>query len=95
MTPDPAVVDHVEQHRFEQRLGDEIAFVTYRRDGNTLHLLHAEVPASLVGRGAGSALVRGVLELVALRGERVVPRCSFVARYIAAHPNCARLLAPT
>jgi uncharacterized protein len=79
------ITDNAAAGRFELAVGGALAFVDYRRSGTTLVLTHAEVPAALAGQGVGSRLVRAVLELVRARGERVVPRCPFVARYIERH----------
>ncbi|MGA3157993.1 MAG: GNAT family N-acetyltransferase [Steroidobacteraceae bacterium] len=76
-----------EHHRYEMRLGDAVAFIDYRREGTIVALTHAEVPAALNGRGIGSALVRGTLELIKAAGEQVRPLCSFVAAYMAQHPE--------
>jgi predicted GNAT family acetyltransferase len=86
--------DAVAASRFEMAVGAQLAFVDYRRRGGVLILTHAEVPASLEGRGVGSRLVAGVLDLVRTRGEQVEPRCPFIARYIDRHPTYADLLAP-
>ena len=88
-----AVTDNAERSRFELRLGADTAFVSYRRADAVLLLTHAEVPAHLEGQGVGSRLVGGVLDLVRARGERVVPRCPFVARFIERHPAYRDLLA--
>jgi predicted GNAT family acetyltransferase len=45
------------------------------------------VPPAFEGRGVGSQLVRGALELVRARGERVVPVCGFVAAWMRRHPE--------
>ncbi|HUO80867.1 MAG TPA: GNAT family N-acetyltransferase [Steroidobacteraceae bacterium] len=87
------VRDDVEAGRFELAVGAAIAFVDYQRSGRTLVLRHAEVPAELEGRGVGSRLVRAVLELARARGERVVPRCPFIARYLERHPEYQDLVA--
>ncbi len=81
------ISDDAAAGRLELEIGDAIAFVDYRRTGTVLVLTHAEVPPALEGRGIGARLVRGVLELVRARGERVVPRCPFIARYIERHPE--------
>jgi predicted GNAT family acetyltransferase len=87
------ITDHAAASRFELTIGDAIAFVDYRRAGAVLVLTHAEVPPQLEGRGVGSRLVQAVLELLRARGERVVPRCPFIARYIERHPQYQDLLA--
>jgi uncharacterized protein len=87
------VVDAVDRSRFEWVIDGHVAVVTYRRDGQTLWLDHAGVPAALGGRGLGSQLVERVPHIVRQRGERVVPVCSFIAAYIARHPEHTDLLA--
>ena len=87
------VRDNTTRHRFELDAEGHVAFSNYRRDGNTLTVLHTEVPAALNGRGIGSALVRGLLGLARAQGLKVRPLCPFVAAYIAKHPEYADLLA--
>ena len=57
-----------------------------------LHLLHAEVPPALGGRGLGTRLVREALELIRSRGERIVPVCPFVVSFVARHAEYASLV---
>ncbi len=74
--------------RFEVAIGGAVAFVEYRRAGDgRIALLHTEVPEALSGRGVGSKLVRGTLDAVRTEGLKVVPRCEFVAAYVARHPE--------
>jgi uncharacterized protein len=87
------VRDDSARRRFVLEVGGELAFVDYRRDGGKLLLTHAEVPAALRGGGVGSELVKGTLQLVRQRGEKVVPLCSFVAHYMQRHPEVHDLLA--
>lgn len=82
-----SVTDNKARHRFEMAVDGNMAFVAYRRAGNILSLTHAEVPAALEGRGAGSALASGTLDLIRARGEKVIPLCSFIAHFVAAHPE--------
>ncbi len=89
------ITDDATRQRFELAVGAEVAFVDYRRHGDVLTLTHAEVPPSLGGRGVGSRLVRGVLELVRARGERVGPRCPYVTQYLERHPEFQDLVART
>lgn len=70
-----------------------MAFIDYRRDGGIVTMMHAEVPPALQGHGVGSALVRGALDRVRADGEKVIPRCSFVAAYIKRHAEYQSLLA--
>lgn len=87
------VRDDPARQRYELAIGDELAFIDYRRDGGVVTVTHAEVPPALRGGGIGGALVAGALELVRERGERVVPLCPFVERYMRRHPEVHDLLA--
>jgi uncharacterized protein len=87
-----AVRDNAARHRFELDADGHLAFSQYKRDGNTLTIMHTEVPSALNGRGIGSALVRGLLDIARARGLTVVPQCPFVKAYIRKHPQYADLL---
>jgi predicted GNAT family acetyltransferase len=50
------------------------------------------VPAALNGKGIGSALVRGLLDLARAQKLTVKPLCPFVAGYIAKYPEYADLV---
>ena len=56
-------------------------------------MLHTEVPDAVSGKGFGSELARGLLEKIRERGEKVVPRCPFLAAYIRKHPEFQDLVA--
>jgi hypothetical protein len=86
------VRDNTERHRFELDADGHVAFSNYKRDGGVITIMHTEVPAALNGRGIGSALVRGLLDLVRAQGLKVIAVCPFVAGYIAKHPEYADLL---
>lgn len=86
------VQDNAAAQRFELAVEGETAFVDYLRRDGVVTMLHAEVPAALSGRGAGSRLVRGALDLVRADGETVVPRCSFVAWFVENNPAYQDLL---
>jgi len=87
------VRDNRERSRYELDVDGEQAFIDYRRESGVVTLLHAEVPAGSRGGGIGAALVAGTLAMVRREGERVVPRCPFVALYIRRHPEFKDLLA--
>jgi len=78
--------------RFESEVEGHPPFLTYKQRGNTLALLHADVPAELEGRGVGSSLARAALEYARERGLKVLPYCPFVAAYIEHHPEYAGLV---
>lgn len=86
------VRDNPARHRFELDADGDIAFAAYRRDGNMLTVTHTKVPKRLEGRGIGSRLVAGLLDIARAEGLTVVPHCSFVSAYIERHPTYADLL---
>jgi predicted GNAT family acetyltransferase len=88
----PEVRDNTEQHRFELDADGHVAFSNYKRDGAVITIMHTEVPKELGGKGIGSALVRGLLDIVRAQRLKVVALCPFVAGYIAKHPEYADLL---
>lgn len=85
------VRDNPERHRFELGLDGHTAFANYRRADGLLTIVHTEVPQQLNGRGVGSKLVRGVLDIAREQGLKVQPLCSFVAAYMDKHPEYADL----
>ena len=85
--------DNSAAQRFEMDVGGKIAFITYRRSGQVLTILHAEVPEEFDGKGVGAQLTRGALELARGARVKIVPRCSFIAHYIARHAEFKGLLA--
>lgn len=87
------VRDNAQRHRFELDAEGHVAFSDYQRDAGTLTVMHTEVPTELNGKGIGSALVRGLLDIARAEKLKIVPRCPFVAGYIAKHPEYADLLA--
>ncbi|MFT3905901.1 MAG: GNAT family N-acetyltransferase [Steroidobacteraceae bacterium] len=86
------VRDNPQRQRFEMAVEDDIAFITYRRSPGVVNLLHAEVPMRFEGRGYGSALAKGTLDLLRAEGSRVIPSCSFIDAYIRRHPDYRDLL---
>ena len=86
------VRDNTERHRFELEADGHVAFANYKRVDGVLTMLHTEVPKELEGRGIGSALIRGVLDIARKAGLKVVTLCPFAKSYIERHPEFADLL---
>lgn len=92
--PSPTDVRHDPDHdRFVLATADGDAVVTYERRGDVLAFVHTEVPPAAEGKGVGSALVRGALDLARENGWTVQPQCPFVAAYIERHPKYRDLVA--
>lgn len=81
------VTDNPAQNRYELVVDGVTAIVEYQRAGDLVDLTHTEVPQALAGRGVGSALARGTLDLVRTTGLKVRPSCPFIAAFIERHPD--------
>jgi predicted GNAT family acetyltransferase len=92
---DPIVVENNEQkHRYEARIGRELAMLTYARSGDQIVFLHTGVPESLEGRGVASQLAHTALEDARAANLKVVAQCPYVAAYVRRHPEYFALLTP-
>jgi len=85
------VRDNTQQHRFELDADGQVAYSEYRRAGGALTVMHTEVPKALEGRGIGSTLARGLLDIARAQGLKVKPLCPFVRAYMDRHPEYADL----
>jgi predicted GNAT family acetyltransferase len=88
------VRDNTKLHRFELDTDGHIAFSEYKRADGVLTIMHTEVPKELGGRGIGSALIRGVLDIARADGLKVKPLCPFAKAYVERHPEYADLQQP-
>lgn len=86
------VRDNSARHRFELEVEGHIAAAYYSLAPGVITFTHTEVPEAMGGRGIGSRLVRTALEAVRASGMKVVPRCPFIATFIAKHPEYGDLL---
>jgi uncharacterized protein len=87
-----SVRDNTQRHRFELEVEGQIAFANYRRDGDVVDIVHTEVPRDLNGKGYGSQLVTGTLDLIRSRNQKMRPLCGFVRYFLREHPEYADLL---
>lgn len=86
------VRDNAVRHRFELEVDGVIAFSEYKRKPGVVDFIHTEVPEALGGKGVGSRLAKGALDLVRARGERVAAHCPFIAAFIRKHAEYLDLL---
>jgi predicted GNAT family acetyltransferase len=86
------VRDNAQAHRFELEAEGHIAFSEYTLSAGLYTITHTEVPAALGGKGIGSRLAAGLLDLIRAKGAKVKPLCPFVRSYIEKHPEYADLL---
>lgn len=82
-------------HRYELTVdGEVVGFSDYRQDvDNVVELPHTVVDPAHGGKGYAGELTRFALDDIRALGARVVPSCSYVARYIEKHDEYRDLLA--
>ena len=80
--------DDPEQSRYELRVAGELAgFLTYKRRGEQISLIHTEVEPAFQGRGLATHLARFSLDDARKRGLAVLPFCPYVNSWIRKHPG--------
>jgi uncharacterized protein len=84
--PEPQVRDNRDAGRFEIEVGSHVAFLRYERRGNSLALVHTEVPEALRGRRIGDKLAKAGIEAARSEGLTLVAICPFVRAYLRKHP---------
>lgn len=83
-----------DKKRFELEVEGKTAFIEFiLNNENIIFLTHTEVPRSLEGKGAGSAIVSKTLEYIQEKGYTLAPLCPFVAAYVKRHPEWKVILA--
>lgn len=87
------VSDNKQKHRFEIELNGDFALIEYSEQNGAIAMTHTEVPPEYEGKGVGSQLVKGALEIVKADNKKVLPYCSFVAAYIERHQEYQSLVA--
>lgn len=93
--PGRAVVrDDPDRHRFDVLVGDHRAGFSMYKDvdftGVTQRIFfHTLILDAFAGRGLASTLTRTALEQTVREGKRIVPVCTYVARWVEHHEEAA------
>jgi len=82
-------------HRLELEVEGSIAFIEYKLSGDTLFLIHTEVPPALKGKGAASAIVQKALQYAKDNNYKIIPICPFVQSYLKRHQEWNDIVAPS
>jgi predicted GNAT family acetyltransferase len=91
--PTLAILHNPASMRFEAIVDGMLCRTDYRMHGDTMMLVHTEVPQQLEGRGIASAMVKEAFRYAADNGLDVLPVCSYVRTWVQRHPEVERLLA--
>jgi uncharacterized protein len=85
---DIAIHQRKDKSRYELEVGGKLAaFADYRPGAGQVDFVHTEVLPGYEGRGIASRLVRHALDDTRRQRLKLVPTCSFFARYIQGHPE--------
>ncbi len=78
----PEIVHHAAAHRYEVTVDGHLSVCEYELADGRMVFTHTEVPAALRGRGIAEKLVRTALADARAAGRKVVPACSYVAKFM-------------
>lgn len=92
MSAEGEVTDNRARSRFELIEDGELAFATYRRQGDALVIPHVEAAIPLRGRGTASRLMEGVVAIARRDGLKIVPLCSYASLWFRRHKAEADVL---
>lgn len=85
---------NVDKQRYEIFADGTFAgFTQAHAVGEVVTMPHTKIFDEFEGQGLASVLVAGALDDVRARGQRIVPECPYVARFVEKHPEYADLLA--
>jgi predicted GNAT family acetyltransferase len=90
----PVQVTHnAAAHRYEAVVDGHLSICEYELADARMVFTHTVVPGELRGRGIAEKLVRAALADARAAGHKVVPACSYVAKFIERHQEYQDLLA--
>lgn len=93
MSDTPAVRHNAAANRYEIEIEGHLAVAEYVMEDGRQVFTHTLVPPELRGRGLAEALVRTALDDARAAGRKVVPACSYVAKFIERNSQFQDLLA--
>ncbi len=82
MSAQPEVRHNEAAHRYEIEIEGHLAVAEYETQDGRQVFTHTLVPVELRGRGLAELLVRRALHDARAAGRKVVPQCSYVAKFI-------------
>lgn len=77
--------------RFELDVDGRTAIAAFRIEDGAMNFTRTHSPPELRGKGVASRLVRGALEIAREDNYKVLASCSFVADFLARHPEFSDL----
>ncbi len=65
----------------------EVAFLSYKLEGNVLTVEHTVVSPQMEGQGIGNQLVKQIVEYARDQKLKIIPQCPFANRVIQETPE--------
>lgn len=93
MSDSITVTHNAAANRYEAVVDGHLSICEYEQTDGRMVFTHTVVPGELRGRGIAEKLVRAALADARAAGKKVVPACSYVAKFIERHKEFADLLA--
>ncbi len=81
------VIDNKTKQRYELTVDGHTAASYYEVADGVVTFIHTEVPPELGGKGIGSKLIAGALDLARADGLKVIAQCPFVKAFLEKHPD--------
>ncbi|MGZ8711622.1 MAG: GNAT family N-acetyltransferase, partial [Thermoanaerobaculia bacterium] len=88
------VTNNRRESRFETTIGKSVCVAAYELEPGVITFTHTSVPPELSGRGIAKELARAGLDHARSEKLKVVPACSFIAKYIERNPEYQDLVSP-
>lgn len=88
-----SVVENEARSRFELEENGELAFATYRRNGDVFTIPHVEAAMALRGKGAAGRLMDGIAAIARTQHYKIKPTCPYAVAWFKRHPEQSDLLA--
>ncbi len=93
MSDSITVTHNAAAHRYEAVVDGHLSICEYEQAEGKMVFTHTVVPPELRGRGIAEKLVRAALADARAAARKVVPACSYVAKFIERHKEYTDLLA--
>ncbi|QES89425.1 GNAT family N-acetyltransferase [Rhizosphaericola mali] len=81
------IINNTNLMRFEIESDNLLAHLDYRKEGESLAFMHTYVPMQWRGKGVAAELTKEAFEFAKSESKKVKIYCSYVASYVAAHPE--------
>ncbi len=76
-----------DRSRFEAEVDGQLAYLDYRRTGDTVVMPHTVVPREIEGRGVAGELTRTAVAWAREQSLEIDAQCSYVRGWLAEHPD--------